>query len=83
MQSNHPLDLNRRSEPLFLGRHLMDLADHIHALGHPAEYCESLAIGIPFAPKIKFGLVADADHKMMGSCIRSNTCHGQRAIQMS
>src|SRR3954467_5615960 len=54
-------DLDRRREPLTIGRRRLDFPDDIHAANDLAERRESLAVWIAVTAEIEFGLIADAD----------------------
>lgn len=82
VDSADPEDLDGRRETLILQRSLLDFANYIQAFDGEAECGKALAVGIALAPKVEFGLVADAEEEVGGGGVGGGASHGDHAVDM-
>ena len=60
-QTNRPLNLKRRRQPLAVRRPRVNLPHEFHAFGHATKCREALSVWIALATEIEFRLIANAN----------------------
>ena len=66
-----------------VGGGCMDLVDDVHTFDYPPKRGEALTVRISFAAEVQFGLIADADEKVVCRRVGTHTCHRDRAVKMT
>ena len=82
IQSNGSLDLDFGSQCLAIGWRGLDFPDDVHPLGDNAKRGKTLTVGVSLSSEIEFGLIANADKKLVLCGIWTVSSHRDRAVDV-
>lgn len=76
-------DRDGRGQPLSASGRLLNTANGVHPLDDLPEGGETLAIGVPAAAEVEFGLGTKADEEVRGGGVGGRPGHGDGPIEMA